>query len=48
MEYLIIADTPNKVQDQLNELLKNYFVYIEGMSSTKDQVTVLLNIQLKQ
>lgn len=44
MEYRIITGTAKEVQDQLNELLKNYYVCIDGMSATNEQTTVLLNI----
>ena len=43
--YRVITGTAKEVESQLNKLRKDWFLAIEGMSSTNEQTTVLISIE---
>ena len=46
--YRVITGNAKSVESQLNELRKDWYLCIEGMSATNEQTTVLVEVLGKQ
>ena len=46
--YKILTGNAKEVESQLNELRKDWYLCIEGMSTTNEQTTVLVEVLGKQ
>lgn len=48
MKYVILNGTADECQNALNRLMEDYYLTIEGFSSTDEQTAILVLLQSKK
>jgi len=48
MKYVIITGTADQCQNELNKLMEEYYLTIDGFSATNESTTILVCLESKK